>query len=869
MGLKLLRFPLNAQWSLIQADYNLNLPVEIPSTVFETLINQEVIEDPFYGVQENEVAWVYNSDWVYQLYFDSPVKIKTLRQYEHIILRFNGLDTIAEVRLNETLLGLTTDTFQFYEFDVKDVIRNKENILEVRCQSPTKIAREYIEKSGVKLTAGSHALPGVPYLRKAQYSFGWDWGPKLPDIGIWQSVELIAFSARILSVFPRQDLIYNCNPDEITDPTELSVLQVDQVHLDIQVELETSPDLLKDLQVKVEIFAPDSQDAIISIVKPVSTKDMHITTTLTNPLLWYTNDIGMPHLYLTQVYLLQNEECVDILSQNLGIREIRVIQRKDQWGESFYLRLNGIPLFAKGADWIPVDTFVPRGVKLGLYEKNVQYAQEVGMNMIRVWGGGYFELDRFYDACDQLGILVWQDFPFACALYPPDQEFLENVRQESIQNIKRIHHHASLGMWCGNNEIEWLYARWAMQVFNPLKRRLYKSRYIEIFERLLPQLLADLDPQTFYWPSSPSNGGVLKAKTGLNHSNSPRQGDAHYWKVWHSNYPFSAYRDFTPRFMSEFGFESFPSLKTLARICPSDQWDFYSPVMENHQKNPAGNKKIMQYMARRFSIPQKFSQQVILSQITQGEAVEYGVEDWRRHRTNFQCMGTIYWQLNDCWPVASWASVDYYGRWKALHYLAKRFYAPVFASVLETKTSVECWVTNDLACPVGGTFVWTLFEARGEVVKEETFPFTVPPCSAKMLQTFDLREVNRNHEFQHHIIFYHIYNEQGQIMSRGFRLFDDPKVFPLEDPVIRFSIVNAPRGPIKEVNLSIFAEQIALFVYIDSTTFDFIASDNFFALQPRETREINLRLTPLNEDLTVEEFTETLEVGSLWHLLHS
>ena len=491
--------------------------------------------------------------------------------------------------------------------------------------------------------------------------------------------------------------------------------------------------------------------------------------------------------------------------------------------------------------------------------------------MVRIWGGGIYEADLFYDICDELGILVWQDFPFACAVYPYHDEFVKNVKEEAIQNIKRIRHHPSLALWCGNNEIEQLFIGLMAlsKIITPKKISKYKKSYKYMFEVLFPELIKQYDPKNAYWPSSPSNG-MEESKGGIFNSNSPDKGDSHYWKVWHMGAPFSSYRKFDSRFMSEYGFESFPSMKTIAAICPPEQYDFYSPIMENHQKNRSGNKKIMKYMKRRFSIPEKFEQQVVLSQITHGEAMEYGVEHWRRNRNNYHCMGSLYWQLNDCWQVASWASLDYYCRWKALHYYAKRFYNPIFPSVKESKKIVEFWLTNALRTSINGMFEWKILNSDGKMIMNGNKNTTILPCSSKKIDLADVSSINKDKGMmKKNIIFYSF--TKDSMSYRGFRLFDAPKYFPLKNPDISHSIETVDRTNMEKTSykLTIKAKQIALYVHVESNAVDFVASDNYFALEPGESRVISLRIENYpksGENISEQELIKSFQVKSLFDL---
>ncbi|MFX0048594.1 MAG: glycoside hydrolase family 2 protein [Candidatus Hermodarchaeota archaeon] len=872
---KVEHFPLNTNWYLLNKEKSIEISVEVPGSVFEALLDNDLIEDPFYGLKEHEVSWVYESDWDYEMGFDLE---PSFLEHKHILLRFYGLDTISEVILNGAILGITDNMFTRYDFQVKEKLKSKGNRITVKFKSPVKKAQEEKEKRGINLNTGEAAIPGIPYLRKAQYSFGWDWGPKLPDIGIWQPVELIGYdSLKIDSVYIIQKLHYNKNVDGITDLGEITDLGVMSADLSFKLILESNISLseLDQYKLVVELKAPDGK--ILTSEISIDSLTPKVDFSIEYPYLWWTHDLGTPNLYELTI-VINNHDILDVFKQKIGIREICLIQNTDEWGESYFFRLNGVPIFAKGANWIPIDSFIPRGKRRSLYQSNLFNAKMANMNMLRVWGGGVYEDNIFYDLCDELGILVWQDFPFACALYPYDEEFMQNIRKEAIQNIKRLRNHPSLALWCGNNEVEWL---WKYQLIRSEITDLditneFIIGYLKIFENLLPKLLEKYDPNHQYWPSSPSNGFVGKT-FGKHDSNLPNTGDSHFWDVWHRNKPFKAYREFDSRFMSEFGYESLPSVKTIEEFCPIEQFDFFSPIMENHKKNTAGNRKLKKYMKKRFIIPQEFENQVVLSQITQAEAIEYGVEHWRRNRNDYHCMGALYWQLNDCWPVASWSSLDYYNRWKALHYYAKRFYHPVFPSVKEDSKSVEFWVTNDLRTSQKIHFEWKIYKSEGKVEKSGSYDSEILPCCSKKLGMTEISDLNQsNKNLSQYIIFFDLRYQNFEYKQEihGFRLFSAPKDFHLSDPNISWELseFRCEDTNEKEYKLNITANEIALYVHVDSKKFDFLASDNYFSLEPGETRTIslkNLSLVYSSQPAYKTVKKEDFSVKSLYDLLEN
>jgi len=870
---KVEKISLNENWFLTNEQKAIEVLAEVPGTVFETLINNKIIEDPFYGLREHEVSWVYESEWEYKTIFDlNPAFLN----HNNILLRFHGLDTISEIILNGEKLGFTKNMFVRYDFKVRSILKRNRNKLIIKFQSPTLKAREEIENRGINLNTGEDAIPGVPYIRKAQYSFGWDWGPKLPDIGIWQPVELLGYDdLKIDSTYVNQKLHYNKSVDRISKLEQITDLGVMSTDLSIIVNLQSDLSIneLHQYRLRIELKAPDGKtftsETFITSLTP------KVEFNLEYPYLWWTHDLGVPNLYDLTVELLKSG-LIDSFKQKVGIREIRLIQNSDEWGESFLFRLNGIPVFAKGANWIPIDSFIPRGKKKGLYKSNLYNAKEANMNMIRVWGGGIYEDNTFYDLCDKLGILVWQDFPFACAFYPYEEEYIEDIKKEATQNIKRLRNHSSLALWCGNNEIEWLWKYLVMRSEITEKNIIneFVIGYLKIFENLLPKLLEKYDPNHQYWPSSPSNGYVGNT-FGKHDANSPNTGDSHFWDVWHNNKPFKTYRKFNSRFMSEFGYESFPSIKTIEDFCPVEQFDFFSPIMENHQKNLAGNRKILKYMKKRFTIPQEFENQVVLSQITQAEAIEYGVEHWRRNRNDYHCMGALYWQLNDCWPVASWSSLDYHNRWKALHYYAKRFYQPVFPSVKEDAKFVEFWVSNDLRTPQKFQFEWKLYKSDGKIENSGSFESEILPCSSKKLGMVGVSDLNQNYKnLSDYAIFFVLKysNLEGDQEIHGFRLFSAPKEFQLSNPNISWKLSEyyCEDNNEKKYEIKITANKIALYVHVDSKKFDFIASDNYFSLEPGESRTItlkNLSLVYSSEPAYKTVNKEDFVIRSLYDLL--
>ncbi|HME53915.1 MAG TPA: glycoside hydrolase family 2 protein [Candidatus Lokiarchaeia archaeon] len=706
----------------------IDVPARFPGSVYEALIEASTIDDPFYGVNEQSSQWVHETDWTMTLEFEAPEEIL---EKKFKILKFHGIDTFATISLNGEAIGTVDNMHREWELDVENALHEGTNLLRIDFQSPTRVAMDEWTKDGQRIKANPETLPGNANIHKAQYSFGWDWGPKLPDIGIWRRVELIGTDG--------------CRLLNIQAVSTFTSENRDHVELLVNIEAETRDQDLSTVGFKATLAPTGSKaSAYTAEADPGATS---ITFSFT-PDLWWIVELGKPNLYELNVQMIVDGEIVDELWQKIGIRDLKVIQRKDEWGESFFFELNGVPVFAKGADYIPVHSFIPKGRRLGLHRSTLEDAIAANMNFLRVWGGGVMEDDEFYAACDELGILIWQDFPFACRPVPRLMEngqqnrYFENTNVLAAQNIKRLRNHPSLAIWVGNNEVETAVATWY-----GAKVKDFADDYKAVFEDLLPRLVKDLDPTRFYWPSSPSSGGLDIPEV-------ENIGDTHFWNVWHGGADFTAYRKNFSRFQSEFGFESFPEIKTCREFCPPEEFDFESPTMRNHQKNSGGNQKILDYMKKRFRIPDDFRKQVILSQLTQAEAIEYGVEHWRRNRGtpgSEHCMGALYWQLNDCWPVASWSSIDYSkklaenqgipGRWKALHYFAKRFYKPVIVSIAESVKECELWGVNDLADARTVTVEWSVMKADGAFISSGSVDAELPPTSSRLVATIDVREI--------------------------------------------------------------------------------------------------------------------------------
>lgn len=785
------------------------LEAKVPGTVYTDLLRNGKMEDPYWKDNEDKALLLMEKDYEYETVFSW----ERSKAGERIWLQFMGLDTIADIFVNEQLVGSAKNMHRIWEYDVTEAIREGENTLRVYFHSPLAYIRQEFDKCP---TRGSEdAMDGFVHIRKAHCMFGWDWGAHLPDAGIYRPVSLLAVkTGRLDSVRIHQEhqedqvdlhLEVTWNPAENLR-TEIPADAAEKDAGDISVSYDvtvTAPD-------GTEIFVPDSPEKI----------------TVKHPQLWWPNGVGDQPLYRVRVQLYLNGEPADVWERRIGLRTMTMHIEKDQWGSSFAHQVNGECIFAMGADYIPEDHLLGRVNRERTRELLMQ-CKEANFNVVRVWGGGYYPEDWFFDACDELGLMVWEDFMFACAVYELTPEFEENIREEFRDNIKRIRHHASLGLWCGNNEMEEF-----VKEGNWVSKSSEVRDYLFMFERIIPEMLEQYDPDTFYWPASPSSGG------SFDEPQDPNRGDVHYWQVWHGNKPFSEYRKYFFRYVSEFGFQSFPSLRTIQTFTddPKD-WNIFSYVMEKHQRNAGANGKILNYLQQTYRYPENFSDLLYASQLLQAEAIKYGVEHFRRNRG--RCMGAVYWQLNDCWPVASWASIDYCGRWKALHYYARRFFAPVMISCeeqgwmsaeadmnrehFEFEKSIRLNVTNETRKDRTILVKWARRRADASVIEEHQETVQVPALSSVWLDKVVFDSLDYFTEY----VSYEAW-EAGSCISEGTVIFSYPKYFRYEDPKL------SCRAEGDEIVVT--ADAYAKSVEILNEEEDLILSDNYFDMNGGEKR---------------------------------
>ncbi|GAB4489372.1 MAG: glycoside hydrolase family 2 TIM barrel-domain containing protein [Anaerolineales bacterium] len=799
---------LSGGWQFRQARTEAWLPATVPGGVHTDLLALGKIPDPFVGDNELKVMWVAECDWEYRRAFSMD---PSLLAEPHLTLVCDGLDTVADVYVNGTYLGHAENMFRQWKWPVKALLNAGENEVRIVFGSPVRYITT--RQAQLPLTGGGD-IPGGPHLRKAPCHWGWDWGPKLPPIGIWKDIRLEAFSARLEDVHLRQ---------QFEDDGSVTVTA------DVTAESVSGAELTASLQIVHPNGSSQSVDeSLFTIFSDDVEQTGHLQTEIKNPELWWPNGYGKQPLYQVNVTLKSGQTVLDQRTYQMGLRTIELRQEPDQWGKEFTFYVNGVRLFAKGADWIPADS-LPTRVTRGSLEMLIKSAADANMNMLRVWGGGYYPEEMFYDLCDQYGLLVWQDFMFACGIYPADADFFENVRIEAIENIRRLRHRASLALWCGNNEMEQGWCDWGWnKPDDPLNQRL-KDGYDRMFHQMLPELLEVEDPDHPYWPSSAS------ANTPFEGANNQVQGDCHYWDVWHGRKPFTAYRTQFPRFMSEFGFQALPPLKTIATYADPADWNMTSYILEHHQRSGSGNGLMIAQMTDTFRMPKDFASLVYLSLVLQAEGIRYGVEHWRRNRARVS--GTLIWQLNDCWPVASWSSLDYYGRWKALHYAAKRFYAPLLLSVADYGKTMKVHVTSDLVEPVDVTVRWRLETLDGKAL-EKGEQFLRALALADTLVTTQDFSTQVTPENQKKVVFVAELWRDGQLAAHSVTPFVPNKHLELRKPGLKAQT----RVEGETLFVEVSTKTLARFVELSIEGADAVFSDNYFDIPAGVTVTVSTSL---------------------------
>lgn len=825
------KLEIKSGWQFKKLNENQWLPATVPGCVHTDLITNKIIEDPYFGTNESKIQWIGETDWEYETSFKAS---DDLLGMNHIDLIFKGLDTYADVFLNDVKILSADNMFREWKVDCKDILKSTNTIrikfrnvftenLPKYNNAPYRLqAYDNNDQAEVKINM---------YSRKAGYHFGWDWGPRLITYGIWRPIYIEAWN----------DIKLN----------DVFVIQknVSAVKADINSKLEILSDSQKDVLVKLLVNNSEITSNIFKLSKGMNEKEFSFE--MKNPKLWWTNGLGEQHLYDFKYQVISDGNIIDERDLKVGIRSIELVREKDSIGTSFYFRVNGIPVFAKGANYIPQDNFQNRVTK-ERYDWMIKSAAEANMNILRIWGGGIYEEDYFYDLCDKYGILVWQEFMFACGMYPVDQPFLDNVKQEVIDNVRRLHNHTSLAMYCGNNEneISWFQWGWKQKYPEDIQKQ-YEKDYSKLFHDLIPNTLKTVDDTRYYHPSSPSSSfGQF----------SYNDGDLHYWSVWHGKEPFEKFNDNVARFVSEYGFQSYPEMNTIKKFTNPEDRHLHSVVILSHQRcmtderrdKEYGNRLIQWYMERQYKQPKDFENYIYVAQLLQAEGVKMAIETHRRNMP--KCMGTMYWQINDCWPVASWSSMDYYGKWKALHYFAKKAYEPVHITPRIESSEVKIYVTSDFRENVNLELSVCLYDFSGNQLFSKIERIEIKSNSNGIYFSIPKSDLLKNYDEKKVVLLAELRSED-RLMSQNHFYFVQPKELDLEKPEIKIN-------PVKEADgykIELTTNKLAKNVYLRLDETEGFFSDNFFDLIPGETKVLQFK----TEKNNIDQLSNKLKVISL------
>ena len=804
------KISLDKGWEFSQVGKGEWLPATVPGTVHQDLIDNDKLINPFFGMNEEKVQWVEKEDWQYRTTF-TLTKEQLARQAA--VLNFEGLDTYAEIYLNGSLLKRTDNMFVGYQIPMKDVLREGENRLQVYFHSPIKIGLPQWETDGFEYPADNdHSKTRVSiYSRKAPYSYGWDWGIRLATSGIWRPVTLELYdAASIEDYFVHQESVTK----ELAKVNNiLEVKSVAQAPQQAEVVLAYS---YKDGAKVTEQKNVTLQPGCNKVSMPIE---------IANPHLWMPNGWGEAALYDFEMTVKVDGKTVASEKKRVGLRTIKVVMEDDKDGKSFYFMVNGEPVFAKGSNLIPDDALLPNVTKERYYQL-VKDAKDANHNMIRVWGGGIYEDDRFYDAADEMGILIWQDFIFACTTYPSDPTFLRRVAEEAEYNIKRLRSHACLAMWCGNNEIYegMRYWGWDKKYTNPAIWEEMKEGYNKLFHQLLPSIVKEFDADRFYMHGSP-----FEANWGRPHS--WKIADSHNWGTWYGQKPFESLDTELPRFMSEYGFQAFPEMKTIATFAEPKDYALESDVMNAHQKASIGNYLIKKTMALYYEVPEDFEELVYKGLVLQGFGIRHGIEAHRRNRP--YCMGSLYWQLNDSWPVVSWSSIDYYGNWKAMHYQSQRAFAPVLLNAFKEGDDLCIYTLSDeLKEHKNATLQLKVMDFNGKVLNKKVVKGEVPANASAIFHKEAYAGLATNPT--NTLLLMTLKDQKGKVLSEEIYYFNYPK--DQELPVAKVSYKVKQMDGKCEVTLS--AKQLARDIFIEIPYQGARFTDNFFDLLPGQTKKI-------------------------------
>jgi beta-mannosidase len=824
---------IDSNWTFRQVGTDEWLPAQIPGCVHTDLLANGKIEDPFYRLNEHDLQWIDKEDWEYKTTFD--VDKATLKS-DRITLDFKGLDTYADVMINDKPVLSADNMFREWMVDVKEFLQPGSNELRIIFRSPITEGLKKYDANEHQIPVSDNDLAEIGqveggkkvsvYTRKAGYHFGWDWGPRLVSSGLWRPVFLTTWNtARIENV----QFVQNSVSEEVAKLTA-------------RFEIESEANKKATLTIENDGIILATQ----SIKLEKGTQIYNVDFKIDNPKLWWTNGLGEAHLYNLKAKVTVGKASTE-LNDRIGIRTIELVRDKDEHGTTFYFKVNGTPVFMKGANYIPNDVF-PARVTDDMYRNVINTAKTSNMNMLRIWGGGIYEYDIFYDLCDEAGILVWQDFMFACAMFPGDEQFLENVKAEAIDNIKRLRNHPSIAMWCGNNEIlaAWFGWGWKNRIEqeNPdAAKKIWKS-YSDIFLKVLPEAVAEYDSQRFYWDSSPASGFGIPADLV--------NGDEHYWGVWWGQEPFKNYETHLARFMSEYGFQSFPELKTVKKYALPEDYDIFSEVMKSHQRSSIGNGTIANYMKQHYKTPKDFEKFLYVNHLLQAEGIKIAIEAHRRAAP--YNMGTLYWQINDVWPVASWSSTDYYQEWKALQYFVKKAFEPILVAPVADDQAVKVDIINDYLTQFDAQLIVKVIDTEGKEIKQFVEEVQVPANSSETFFNTPKAQFLKGVKANQHFAVVELMKD-GNVVSRNTLFFNNLKDFNLPKAEVHYEIAQSDNG----FDISLTSSKLAKNAFLTIGDEKGFFSDNYFDILPGEIVKVKLT-TQISKDKLNEVFAiQTLD----------
>lgn len=802
-------YVLDKGWEFSQAGSNEWMSARVPGTVHQDLLDHGRLPDPFYGMNEQKVQWIEKEDWFYRTVF--TVTADQLKS-DAAWLTFEGLDTYADVYLNGSLLLKADNMFVGHKLAVKDVLREGENRLMIRFRSPVEETAPQWDTDGFNYPADNdHSEKRMSvYTRKAPYSYGWDWGIRLATSGIWRPVKLTFCNGAAIDDF------FVCQ-QEVTE----QVAKVDN-----QLEINNVTSTPKEAQVKVVYAYGEQADTLTrTVVLQPGKNSLSMPAWIEKPHLWMPNGWGDPALYTFTATVSVDGKEVASREEAIGLRSIRVVMEDDKDGKSFYFEVNGKPMFAKGSNYIPGDALLPN-MTGERYARLFEDIRAANMNMVRVWGGGIYEDDRFYEEADRNGILVWQDFIFACTTYPHDPTFLKRVSEEAVYNMRRLRNHASLAMWCGNNEIYEGMRYWGWKdKYSPVVWKEMTEGYDVLFRQLLPELVEANDPGRFYMHGSPYEANWGRPESW-------KIADSHNWGTWYGQKPFESLDTEIPRFMSEYGFQAFPEMKTIRMFASPEDYELESPVMNAHQKASIGNFLIKKTMALYYKVPEKFEDLIYAGLILQGQGMRHGIEAHRRHRP--YCMGSLPWQLNDSWPVVSWSSIDYYGNWKAMHYQIRRAFAPVLVDAIKEGNNLSYYIMSDRLTDEELTLNLELMDFNGKVYRKQKVDGLLPANTSKLFYQEPVEQALAGRDSATTFMHMVVKSKKGEVLSDEIYYFAHPKDQLLPKTPLQWQ-VKQKKG---YCEVTVKADKLARDIFIEVPVQGVRFSDNFFDLLPGQKKKV-------------------------------